>query len=593
MRLPASDNPICGVTTLVACYFTKDDRMSFEQDLSPESAGGMKRADFDVVVVGAGITGIHQLYRMREAGFSVLVLEAGSGVGGTWYWNRYPGARTDSEAYSYGYFFSEALWQEWNWRDHFPSQPEMEAYLNHVVDKFDLRRDIRLNARVEAATFDDSANLWDLNATDGIRVRTRFVITAMGLLSAPFTPEIPGRGSFSGEQYHTGEWPLHTVNFTGKRVAVIGTGASGVQIVPAIADDVASLTVYQRTPNWIAPLNNDRVTVAEMEEIKAGYDAIYDRVRSTFSGFLHADNGRSTFDDSPEIRWETYETIWNDKGHSGLFGNYSDMATSKQANEQFCKYLEQKVRSIVKDPAIATKLIPTDHLFGGKRPPLDSYGYFEAFNRDNILLVDLRETPITRISETGIQTDDGELEFDIIVWATGFDAVTGALTRVNIHGVGGQTLQKSWADGPQTYLGVQSPGFPNLLFTAGAHGTYGNIPRCTEIQVEFITDLLKYAREKSFQRVEPDQLAVGEWTEHVYDIAKDLLAADSAWFYGANIPGKARRFLFYIGGLPAYRQKLAAVAENHYQGFIFADAVTSAPRAPFTPLTQSNGGLAV
>jgi cation diffusion facilitator CzcD-associated flavoprotein CzcO len=525
--------------------------------------------DFDVIVIGGGITGLHQLHRMKEAGFSVRLLEAGGGVGGTWYWNRYPAARSDSEIYTYGYFFSKEMLEEWTWTEHFAAQPQIEAYLNYAVDKLGLRDDISFNTRVEAATFDDATNLWTLSGADGTRLRARFVIAATGILSVPFYPDVPGKDDFRGESYHTGGWPAEPVDFVGKRVAIIGVGASAVQLLPAIVDEVASVTVYQRTANWCAPLNNSPITSEEQARIGASFDELYRTCHSTFSGFMHQDNGRNTFDDTPEERLRTYEEIWNDPGHTGLFGNYSDLLTDQAANDEFCTFLAAKIRAIVEDPVTAEKLIPKDHGFGMKRPPLEN-GYYAAFNNSKVSLVDLRAEPFVKITETGIVNTDGERDFDIIVWATGFDAVTGALTHMGIKGSAGQSLAEYWADGPRTYVGIQSPGFPNLLFVGGPHGTYGNIPRSTETHVEFVTGLLTYMRERGYNRIEPDESAEEKWTDHVYEGASKILVADTAWYTGSNIPGKAKRFLVYIGGLVAFREKVTEVAENEYDGFIFA-----------------------
>jgi cation diffusion facilitator CzcD-associated flavoprotein CzcO len=546
--------------------------------MSPSSNGA--GIDYDVVIVGAGITGIHQLYRVREAGFSVRVLEAGGGVGGTWYWNRYPLARFDSESYTYGYFFSKDLQAEWDWKEHFAGQPEVEAYLNYVVDKFAMRDDIQFNARVVSATFDDAANVWTLVASDGTTTRARFFIAASGILSAPYYADVPGKDDYRGEMYHTGEWPVEPVDFKGKRVAVIGTGASAVQLVPAIAGEVESLTVYQRTANWCAPLNNSRITPEEQAEIKANYDELYKTVHSTFAGFLHADGTKATFDDSREERWAFYEQLWQTRGFAKLFSNYTDLVTDPAANKEFCEFLAEKIRTIVKDPVTADKLIPKDHGFGMKRPPMET-GYYDAFNRPNVTLVDLRATPIVRITETGVETTDGHVECDIIVWATGFDAFTGALTRMGIRGTGGRTLNESWAEGPRTYLGIASPGFPNLLLAGGPHGTYGNVPRSTETQVEFIMDILRYLRHNNYERIEPTETAEEQWTSHVYEISQGVLTAETAWYIGSNIPGKAKRFLLYVGGLPTYKEKVNAVAANDLEGF----ALTPAADPAVAPVT--------
>jgi cation diffusion facilitator CzcD-associated flavoprotein CzcO len=522
--------------------------------------------DVDVLVVGAGITGIYQLYRLRAAGFSVRVLEAGSGVGGTWFWNRYPNARSDSEIYSYAYFFDKELLQEWDWSEHFAPQPETERYLNHVVDRFGLRPDIQFDARVTSAVFDDETNVWTVRAEDGTVVRARFLVPAVGILSAPYFPELPGRADYQGEVVHTGRWPLEPVHLAGRRVAVIGTGASAVQMIPAIAAEVESLTVYQRTANWATPLNNSPITPEEQAQIKATYDELYATCHSTFSGFMHLDPTVGTFDHDEDERRAHYDQVWNARGLAKLFGNYTDLMIDPAANQAFCDYIADRIRSRVTDPAVAEMLIPKDHGFGMKRPPLEN-GYYEAFNRPNVTLIDLRATPIEALTPTGIRTAEGEREFDLIIFATGFDAVTGALTQMGIQGSGGTALTEYWADGPRTYLGLQIPGFPNLLMAGGPHGTYGNIPRSTETQVDFITDLLVHLREQGYVRIEPDAAAEEAWTAHIYEAAAPVLTAETAWYLGSNIPGKAQRFLLYIGGLVTYREKVTEVAAKGYEGF--------------------------
>jgi cation diffusion facilitator CzcD-associated flavoprotein CzcO len=538
-------------------------------DVAPKGSPAERSADYDVVIVGAGIAGIHQLYNLKGSGLSVRVLEAGTGVGGTWYWNRYPLARFDSESYSYGYFFSKELLEEWDWSEHFAAQPETERYLNFVVDKFGLRDDFQFGARVESATFDDEANVWTLRTSDGATTTARFVISATGLLSAPFFPDIPGKEHFRGESYHTGLWPKEPVDVKGKRVAMIGTGASAVQLLPAIAPEVGSITVYQRTPNWCAPLNNGPITPEEQADIKASYEQIQQLVRSTFAGFAHPDGTKGTFEDSKEQRVAFYETLWNKRGFAKLFSNYNDILVDPRANAEFCEFLADKIRQRVNDPGTAEKLIPTDHGYGMKRPPMET-GYYEAYNQPNVSLVDLNETPILRITETGIVTAAGEQPFDVVIWATGFDAVTGALTRMGLVGSSGERLAELWADGPRTYLGVATPRFPNFFFVGGPHFPFANVPRGTEIQVDFVTDLVKHLAEENYVRAEVDERAEEAWTTHVLESAVPFLVADTAWFRGANIPGKADRFLLYVGGLVNYRGKLDEVAGNGYDGFVLS-----------------------
>lgn len=520
-----------------------------------------------MLVVGAGITGIYQLYRAREAGFSVHLLEAGGGVGGTWYWNRYPGARFDSESYTYAYLFSKELFDEWEWREHFAQQPETERYLNHVVDRFDLRRHIRFDARVTSAVYDESSRTWTVVVGDGTQHRARFFVAATGVLSVPYLPDVAGRDEFRGEQYHTGLWPATPVEFAGKRVAVIGTGSSGVQVIPAIASEVASLTVYQRSPNWCTPLNNAPITPDEQAQLRAGFEAMRDTLNTSISGFLHPAHDRATFDDSKEERWAFFEKMWSSPGFSKLTSNYTDVLLDETANAEWCEFVAEKVRSIVEDPATAEKLIPKDHRFGEKRPPFVT-GYYETYNRPNVSLVDLRQTPIVRMTEHGIDTAVGTQPFDIVVWATGFDFGTGALTRMGIRGREGLALDDYWADGPRTFLGVQSAGFPNFFFPGGPHAAAGNNPRYNGDQVDFITDTLVYVRDRGYCTIEVDPAAEEQWTGMVDRGATRAPAfGESSYFFGANIPGKPRKYLLNSAGRPKLHSMIADVVKNGYTAF--------------------------
>jgi cation diffusion facilitator CzcD-associated flavoprotein CzcO len=490
-------------------------------------------------------------------------------VGGTWYWNRYPGCRFDSESYSYGYSFSKELLQEWEWSEHFAAQPETLRYLNYVADKFDLRKDIGFKARVSAAAYDEAGQCWEIQTEKGDRARATFLITAIGVLSAPQMPNIPGLNNYKGEWYHTGLWPHTPVNFAGKRVGVIGTGATGVQLITEIAKEVGHLTVFQRTPNFCAPLRNTPIDAETQKKIKASYPAIFKRCSETPAAFLHDFDPRSAFDVSPEEREAFYEKIWAAPGFTKWLGVFRDVLSDLKANETFAEFVRNKIRQRVKDPKVAEKLIPRDHPFGTKRVPLES-GYYEVYNRDNVVLVDLNETPIERITDKGIKTTAAEYELDIIIFATGFDAVTGAFTRIDFRGVGEQTLKDKWADGPRTYLGLQSAGFPNLFTLVGPHNgaTFCNIPRCIEQNVEWVTDCMRYMRAHHYSRIEATADAENAWTEHVAEMAnRTLLPLADSWFMGANTPGKARNFLLYAGGAPNYRKKCEEVAANGYEGF--------------------------
>jgi cation diffusion facilitator CzcD-associated flavoprotein CzcO len=523
--------------------------------------------DVDVLVVGAGVTGIYQLYRAREAGFSVMLLEAGGGVGGTWFWNRYPGARFDSESYTYAYLFSKDLFDEWRWREHFAEQPEIERYLNHVVDRFDLRGDIRFGVKVTSAVYDEPSGTWTVAAADGTQFRSRFLVAATGVLSVPFFPDVPGRADFGGEQHHTGRWPSTPVDFSGKRVAVVGTGSSGVQIIPAIAGDVASLTVYQRTPHWCTPLNNAPITQEEQARLRAEFDAICETLNTSPSGFLHRPHDRATFDDDEDERRAFYEKMWKSPGFAKLISHYTDLLVDPAANAGWCDFLAGKVSSIVEDPATAEKLIPRDHRYGEHRPPFVT-GYYEVYNQPNVSLVDLRQSPIVGVTRTGIETVEGVRDLDIIVWATGFDFGTGALTRMGIRGRDGVALEDHWSDGPKTFLGIQTSGFPNFFFPGGPHAAAGNNPRYNGDQVDFVTETIMYVRDHGYDTIEVDPAAEERWTEMVDRGATGPAAfGTSSYYFGSNIPGKPRKYLLNSAGRPKLLKEITRVVESDYQAF--------------------------
>jgi cation diffusion facilitator CzcD-associated flavoprotein CzcO len=530
----------------------------------------IRTRDAEVLIIGAGVTGIYQLFRLTEAGFDVKLLEAGSGVGGVWHWNRYPMARFDSESYTYGYFFSKELFQEWQWKERFAGQPETESYLNYVVDRFQLRDRIELNFRVVSAVWDEADCRWQILSSDGQVRHARHVVAATGLLSVPFYPAVPGREAFTGLSYHTGSWPAEGVDFVGKRVAVVGTGSSGVQIIPPIAEVAAELTVYQRTANWCTPLNNSFLTSDEHAKLRESYAEMRATLRQSESGFLHRPSGKMTFEATSEERWQLYEKLWNSPGFAKTLSNFDDIKDAR-ANALFCAFLEHKIREIVQDPDVAEALIPRDHGYGMKRPPFVN-GYYECFNKSSVSLVDLKTDPIAEITSDGIATRAGKRVFDIIVWATGFDAGTGALLRLNLVGVDGRTLRDHWADGPQTYLGIQSSGFPNFYFPGGPHGGgLGNLPRSTEIQVDFIARLLRYVRMHGYGRVEAEPEAERAWTSGIYERAKQVNTAASSWFLGANVPGKPTRFLLYPGGQTDYSRAIAELTGDRFSGFAMSE----------------------
>ncbi len=535
-------------------------------DPRPTSTG--HGLDHDTTVIGAGISGLYQLYRLRELGQEVRVFEAGTGVGGTWYWNRYPGCRFDSESYSYGYSFSQDLLDEWDWTEHFAPQPETERYLNHVADRFDLRRDIRFRSRVTAAVWDDAALAWDITLEDGRRSRSRYLVTAVGPLSAPTLPRIPGVDDFQGEAHHTGLWPKHPVSFEGKRVGVIGTGATGVQAISEIAKTAAHLTVFQRRPNWCTPLHNRRISRAEMDEIRTGYPALWERCRETAACFLHNTDPRGTFEVSPEERQAFWETLYAAPGFAIWMGNFRDVLIDREANALFSAFVADKIRQRVKDPRVAELLIPKDHGFGTRRVPQETH-YYEVYNQPNVELVSILETPIERITRTGVRTTDREFELDLIVYATGFDAITGSLDRIDIRGRGGQRLKDRWKGGPATFMGVMVDGFPNLFMVMGPHTALGNIPRSVEYNVEWIRDLLGYLERRGLGVADARPDAVEEWTEFVKKKGEGLLANEvDSWMTGVNmnVEGKQTRIIArYSGTAPEYREWCDRVAAGGYR----------------------------
>lgn len=428
--------------------------------------------DYDAIIIGAGMSGMYQLLRLRELKMRVRLFEAGTGVGGTWYWNRYPGARFDSESYSYAYSFSQELLEEWNWSEHFAGQPETLRYLNHVADKFDLRRDIQVRSRVAAATYDEDSRSWNVTLEGGSCFRARFLITAIGPLSTPTLPRIEGLNTFQGQAFHTARWPHAPVDFAGKRVAVIGTGATGVQTIQTIADKVGHLTVFQRSPNWCAPLHNSKIDPQTQAEIKSSYPEMFKRCQETFACFLHTPDPRGAFEVSDEEREAFYEKLYAERGFGIWQGNFRDILTDRKANATISDFVAKKIRLRVKDAKIAEKLIPKNHGFGTRRLPLETF-YYEVYNRDNVELVDISEAPIERITPNGIKTSTAEYEFDIIIYATGFDAITGSFDKIDFRGMNGVKLKDRWKNGPQTYLGVMVDGFPNMMMLMGPHTALG------------------------------------------------------------------------------------------------------------------------
>ncbi len=521
---------------------------------------------FDAIVIGAGVTGLYQLYCLRQMGLSVRIFEDASGVGGTWYWNRYPGARFDSESYTYGYSFSEELLQEWDWKELYSGQPENERYLNYVADKFDLRKDIQFNARIKSAVYDEEANLWQIETEDGRRARGQFLITSVGLLSAYYVPDFEGLDSFKGDWCHTGRWPKEGMDLAGKRVGVVGTGATAVQLIAEIAKEVGHLTVFQRTANYCAPLRNRPIDDEMQLEIRAHYPEIFEKCLETPGSFMHEFDPKSALEVSDEERQEQYERLWAEPGFKKWLSNYYDVMVPGEANEDYAEFVRSKIRERVHDPVVAEMLVPKDHMFGSKRVPCES-GYYEVFNQDNVLLVDVKEAPIQRITPKGLETTDAEYELDVIIFATGYDAVTGALNRIHICGEDGRTLKDKFANGPRTFMGVQSAGFPNL-FTINA-ASVGNFVRAAEPLVEWVTDCIRYVRDNGYTRISATLEAEDEWVKHVNEAgAKHIRTQANSWFVGANIPGKPRALLSSPDTAPVMRAKRNAAAANGYEGFI-------------------------
>jgi len=530
-------------------------------------------SEYDAIVIGAGISGMFMLYRLRELGMTARVFEAGTNVGGTWYWNRYPGARFDSESWTYGYSFSKELMREWDWKEHFSPQPDTLEYLNYVADKFDLRRDMQFRATVTAAHWDEAADQWTVTLESSQRANSRFLCTAIGILSAHTLPAIPGRDRFQGPAYHPARWPHIPVDFTGKRVGIIGTGATAIQAIPEIARQAQHLTVFQRRPNWAAPLHNSKISKGEMEQIKARYDEIYAHCASTPMWFIHQADRRKTLDVPPEEREAFWEKLYTEPGFGIWLGNFRDIMVDEKANAAISDFIAKKIRQRVKDPIVAEKLIPKDHGFGTRRVPLES-GYFEAYNRDNVTLIDsLNDELIECITPKGIRTRKREHEFDILIYATGFDAVTGAFDRIDIRGTNGLRLRDAWSENPRTFLGMLAEDFPNMLMVLGPHTARGNIPQAIEHSVEFQTGILRFMREHNYKHVETRPEVVDEWTRTVIEAAEPLLSSKvDSWQTGVNrnVVGRSvRRVLGYNGNGVHFRRKTDEVAKGGYQEFAF------------------------
>jgi cyclohexanone monooxygenase len=523
----------------------------------------------DVVVVGAGFAGMYMLYRLRGQGFTARVYEQGDGVGGTWYWNRYPGARCDVESMQYSYSFSDELQQEWDWSERYAPQPEILKYANHVADRFNLRPDIQFSTRVERAAFDESTHLWSVTLSDGKTVSAKFVVLATGCLSNARMPEIKGLDSFKGKVYHTGHWPHETVDFTGQRVAVIGTGSSGIQSVPVIAGQASHLTVFQRTANFSIPARNATLTEEERQAIRAKYPEIRRFAREEARNGIYTEMpDRGALDDGDNERRSKYEARWN---HGGLtfMSVYNNLGLDKAANDTAADFVREKIAEIVEDPETAKLLQPNSHPIGTKRICIDTE-YFSTFNRPNVTLVDIKSNPIEEITANAVRTGGKEYVVDALVLATGFDAMTGSVAKIDIRGRDGQTLNQKWAEGPRTYLGLMSAGFPNLFVITGpgSPSVLSNMIVSIEQHVDWITDCIAHMRDRGLDAMEATKDAEDKWVAHVNEVAYTTLYPQAnSWYMGANVPGKPRIFMPYIGGVGPYRQICNGVAAKGYKGF--------------------------
>lgn len=533
-----------------------------------------KEQIYDVLVIGAGVAGIYQIKCLADLNLNALLLEGDDDLGGTWYRNRYPGARFDSESYTYGYSFSRELLDEWHWKERFSSQPENLKYLNFVADKFDLRRHMKFNSRVDSMVWAEDKRLWTVSVVGGETYTARFVITGVGVLSMPTLPEIEGKETFNGTSFHTYWWPKEPVSLEGKRVGIIGTGATGIQIIAEIADEVQQLKVFQRRPNWSVPLNNSLITDEGMADIRSRYDEIFATCDASQGGFDHLPDRRGFNNLTKEQRRAFWDELYDQRsGFALLLANFPETFLDAEANKELSEYVADRIRQRVKNPEVAEKLIPRDHGFGMQRLPLETK-YFEAYNRDNVELVDLSETPIKRITESGIQTTANHYDLDLIIYATGFNAITGALEKIDIRGCDGISLAEKWQHGPTTYHGVLTHGFPNMIMVAGPQSVSGstNYPRAIEAGVEWVTGLLKHSFDQGISRLEANADAELEWQQEVVQAQERMpFRRSKSWFtgYNSNLAGHEAgqiRYHAYWGGAPRYREFLNQSAKHGYPG---------------------------
>ena len=530
--------------------------------------------DYQAVVIGAGVAGIYQIKRLADLGVRATVLDANADLGGTWYNNRYPGARFDSESYTYSYSFSKEVLDEWHWTEKFSPQPETLQYLNFVADKFELRQYMQFGCWVESMVFDDDANFWTIRLADGRELTTRFVISAVGVLSTPTLPNFEGMASFEGKSFHASQWPHEPLDLTGKRVAVVGSGATAIQLIPEVAKVAKNLTVFQRRANWAAPLNNGPISSSDMDELRERYDEIFATCARTPGGFEHEPDRRGFYDVSREERLKLWDRLYDEPGFGIWLQNFTDIFFDEKANAEFSDYIADRIRRRVNDPVVAELLIPKDHGFGVQRVPMET-GYFETYNLDNVFLVDGAATPIVRVTPTGIETSEAVFEFDVIVYATGFDAFTGAFDQIDIRGAGGARLSDKWETGPVTYLGATVRSFPNFLMLVGPQTAASNFPRGAELSVDWVTPLLQYMWAHDYQRFDVDEAAEAEWSQHVKDMYQGMLLRNAkSWFtgYNSNIEGHEHgkmRYNIYNGGGPRYARMLKEAAANDYEGMYF------------------------
>lgn len=544
--------------------------MTAATDVSPGAGAGQADLVLDAVVLGAGVAGLYQLHQLRELGLRVRAYEAGSDVGGTWYWNRYPGARFDSEAFTYQYFFSEELYREWSWSQRFPGQPEVERWMHYVADKLDLRRDIQFSTTITSAHFDEERGRWLIRTDRGDTIDAQFFITCAGMLSAPLENTFEGQDSFRGEIHHTARWPKEGVELAGKRVGVVGIGATGIQVIQTIADEGAHLTVFARTPQYVLPMKNPSYGPAEQAWYKDRFEELRATLPHTFSGFQY-DFEHAWDECTPQQRREVLEEAYQHGSLKLWLASFAEMFFDERINEEISEFVREKMRERLKDQRLIDILVPTDYGFGTHRVPLES-GYLEVYHRDNVTLVGVRDNPISRVVPEGIQLADGTVhELDVIVLATGFDAGTGALTRIDIRGRGGRSLAEDWGRDIRTTMGLMVHGYPNMLTTAvplAPSAALCNMPTCLQQQTEWITGVIRHMRERGKSVIEPTEEGEDAWVAHHEEVASaTLVPKTTSWYMGSNVEGKPRRLLSYIGGVGTYREKCAEEAAAGYPSF--------------------------